>query len=202
MITVKNSTGKVIVISHRLFQKDIPIDESITLTDAELSGDHHVSFSYFSLKNEQTDVDFGVEVTDFPRKRAYLSFKNESRFPIVSYVNLEGKTELEIQKDDILLCALSFVKQIRLKRLLCKCGNQFLSARYTFACDRDKKRCLKLLRLVLVFTFPIALLLMAGGIYSLFADKTPVAIVALILSAFPVFDLFYFIKMRNWHMKE
>ena len=156
MVTVKNSTGKVIVVSHRLFQKDIPIDESITLTDAELSGDYHVSFSYFSLKNEQTEMDFGVEETNWPRKRVHMSFKNESRFPIVSYVNLEGKTELEIQKDDILLCALLFVKQIRLKRLLCKCGNQFLSARYTFACEQDKKRCLKLLRLVVIFTFPIA----------------------------------------------
>ena len=200
MTVIKNSTGKVVTVSNSRFSKDIPIDECLALTDEELFGDYNLAIAYFSLKGEKREVDLNVEESSWPRKRIYMSFKNESQFPIVSHVNVEGQAELELTSHDVTLIGL--IKQIRLKCIVCKDKEKGLIADHAFTDEKDQKRCRKLMRLALILMFPIPLLLMPVGIYWLFNDEVVFAVMAFLFSIPWGIDLVYFLKMRKWKIAK
>ena len=200
MIVIKNSTGKVVNISNSCFSRDVSIDESLTLTDKELNGDRNLAIAYFSLKGEKSEVDFSVQESSWPRKRVYLSFKNESQFPIVSFVNVQGLTEVELISRDVTLIGL--IKQIHLKCIVCTDKEKVLIADHAFVSEKDQKQCMKLLRLMLVFMFPIFCLLMLIGIHWFLTEKIVFAVMAFVFSIPWGIDLIYFLKMRKWKIAQ
>ncbi|MBE6672130.1 MAG: hypothetical protein E7599_01215 [Ruminococcaceae bacterium] len=200
MTVIKNSTGKVVTVFNSRFSKDIPIDECLTLTDEDLCGDYNLAIAYFSLKGEKREVDLNVEESSWPRKRVYLSFKNESQFPIVSFVNVQGLAELELISHDVTLIGL--IKQIRLKCIVCTDKEKALIADHAFTDEKDQKCCRKLMRLALILMFPIPLLLMPVGIYWLFNDEVVFAVMAFLFSIPWGIDLVYFLKMRKWKIAQ
>ena len=131
-----------------------------------------------------------------------MYYKNESTFPITSCVNIEGCTDLVLQNASKILGILLLFKQVRLNRILCKSGNQDLNVCCVFTCEQDKKRCLKMLYFSALFTLPVALLLLVGGIYSVFTAKIWIALFEIVLAFFPICDLISLIHMRKWKVEE
>ena len=107
---------------------------------------------------------------------------------------------MELISHDITLIGL--IKQIHLKCIVCTDKEKVLIADHAFVSEKDQKHCMKLVRLMLVFMFPIFCLLMLIGIHWFLTEKIVFAVMAFVFSIPWGIDLIYFLKMRKWKIAQ
>lgn len=201
MLTIKNNTDRVVTVYNGYFQKEIPINEAISIPDDEMQNDHTLKIKYFSLKSEQADTNIEIK-RDFRRKIG-VDLYNDSQFPIVTAVNAQNKAELTIEEDDTPLPFLAlFFKRATLKRLYCP---KLPIAQSLFCNATDKKQLLRLLRWELLFMIPFAILLvLATVVFWIERIEMTIAIVSSVLTILFVFcdcwNIYYYRSARKWRV--
>ena len=166
MLSIKNSMAKVAVIYNDNFEVEIPIHKHAVISDEEIGGSNIIYIKFFSLKDEQ-------QSTHFDAKRAFnrrlvVEAWNESVFPTVAEIDINGISELTLLEEDAFMPSLiMFFKKITLKKIrILSGGNECKNVKYSFVNEKDRKRFARFLRWESAFIVPLTAISILGACFA------------------------------------
>ena len=207
MVKITNHTKRVVTVYNDIFSVNLDIDETAQISEDVLNRNPEFYVRYLSLKEAKKETEFDLK-KDGIRFRTYLHFEIKTLFPVITVLNLENVSEVELKEDDVVLRSLLLIKTVCLKRILCKCDQvEPDNMRFLFLNEDDKAKFLKMMRLGTAITLPIAILATLSLILYIFSncsvwEKIFVSLFFLGVALLGFSDLYYTVKAKKWEIEK
>lgn len=158
MKTIKNNTQHVVVVSNKYFSCEVPINETITLSDSEIKDDCVFQFSYFSLK--EGHIERAISIEKGIDRQLGLWYSSKSIIPVKTVFDVEHYNYIDlIEKNTGIYFVVLFFKSFCLKGITIKHHNN--EKNHCFINKADKKRLFRNMCIELMVAIPILLLLLS-----------------------------------------
>ena len=162
MKTIKNNSNHVITVSNGCFSKDIAINETIVITDEEISNNYMFQFKFFALKEKTENK---VEVVRTIGNQTGLWFSSTSYIPMQTEIYVKNYNEIIVEtksKEFVFLTKL-FKKICLLIPIMDNCKEKTVYCFPNYKCQKKIKTSLAIESLA---TVPIFFILMYSCVLS------------------------------------
>ena len=207
MVKITNHTKRVVTVYNGAFSVNLDINETAQISEDVLNQNSEFFVRYLSLKEAKKETEFDLK-KDGIRFRTYLHFEIKTLFPVITVLNLENVSEVELKEDDVVLRVLLLIKTVHLKRIICKCDQtEPDNIKCMFLNEDDKAKFLKLMRFGTAITLPIAVLATLLLIATLLYEnddmhKIRISFFLLGIALLGFADLYFTVKAKKWEIEK
>lgn len=201
MISVKNSTERVVVLYNDSFRREIPIGQSACFEATDLGEDLTVFAKYFTENNSDDGWNIDVEAGWTGKRRVRLFWKK--RIYLTSSFELKDNSDYVLEKSsEFLPTIVLLLNRTTVERIVALEGNKTLKPReLILSSEKVSKRLRLMLTAELILLLPITAILLITMLPILFEEgEVGVKIIDVLITALAVFmcfDNFYYYRIAK-----
>lgn len=193
MVTVKNETGRVVVLCQEKREYSLAIDETRDFSSEEIAKDLPLKIRYLHQDRGAWTME---EEKALGRNVWFLRFFKRSRIPFVAFLHVEDDAHITLRADDGALVYTVPFHEVTCLRIACFSKDRKRKTDMGFETLGDKKTALRFLFWESLFTVPLMVLLtlaLPWIVYSFWKDSDMETVVFYVLFT----ALFLFLGIRS-----